>query len=210
MRIDVSFYEGVAYLTVTGDVDLATAGQFTDAGQMALGGGVCGTLRIDLGGVTFPDSTGVNALIQIRNKADLTFRRAAALTAVDMGNQTTWPSRTRAVRAGSSVVSSAASSMTFCTAAAEWRSRIRRLWTSPPITGLSWRRSRSRPTHMNLGSPSVRPTRLGSRVNQIPQTEIQQRSPERRAAGTLPADHPENCRGAAWGYRARGGGAKAV
>lgn len=68
MRVDASFNEGVTFLAVSGDVDLATADRLQEAAEMALTI-ACGTLRIDLSAVTFLDSTGINALIQIRNMA---------------------------------------------------------------------------------------------------------------------------------------------
>jgi anti-sigma B factor antagonist len=68
MRIDTSFDEGVSFLTVAGDIDLATAKSLKAAGEKALSE-VCGTLRINLAGVTFLDSTGLGALIHIRNTA---------------------------------------------------------------------------------------------------------------------------------------------
>jgi anti-sigma B factor antagonist len=68
MRIDASFDEGVVFLSPTGDIDLATADELKEAGEKALTE-YCGTLRIDLSGVTFIDSTGLGALIHIRNAA---------------------------------------------------------------------------------------------------------------------------------------------
>lgn len=68
MRISTRVDEGVAFISVSGDLDLATADEFRNAGQNALTDFV-GTLRIDLGGVSFLDSTGLGALIAIRNRA---------------------------------------------------------------------------------------------------------------------------------------------
>jgi anti-sigma B factor antagonist len=68
MRITSTTALGVTVLEVFGEVDLANADQLCQAGIRALS--PCGgTLRIDLGGVTFMDSTGLAALIQIRNQA---------------------------------------------------------------------------------------------------------------------------------------------
>jgi anti-sigma B factor antagonist len=56
-------------LVVSGDVDLATAHEFVAAADAWAASGVAGPLRIDLSGVTFLDSTGVSALLEIRRTA---------------------------------------------------------------------------------------------------------------------------------------------
>ena len=68
MRIESSFDEGVAFLTVRGDVDLEGADELREAGEQALTE-LCSTLRINLSECTFLDSTGLGALISIRNSA---------------------------------------------------------------------------------------------------------------------------------------------
>ena len=65
MRIDSSFDEGVAFLAVSGDVDVDTADELQEAGVAALTA-ACGTLRIDLAGVTFMDSTGLAGCYLVR------------------------------------------------------------------------------------------------------------------------------------------------
>jgi anti-sigma B factor antagonist len=69
MRTTTTVSEGVSYLVVTGEVDLLYADELREAGEAALTP-LAGTLRIDLSGVTFMDSTGLAALIAIRNKAE--------------------------------------------------------------------------------------------------------------------------------------------
>lgn len=69
VRIDILVEDGVAFLTVAGEVDLASAGRLRAAGEEALGSFV-GTLRIDLAQVTFLDSSGIAALLAIRQRAD--------------------------------------------------------------------------------------------------------------------------------------------
>jgi anti-sigma B factor antagonist len=66
MRIDCNFDAGVTSLMVSGDIDMATAGELRQAGEDAITD-VTGTLRIDLSAVTFMDSSGVGALVAIRN-----------------------------------------------------------------------------------------------------------------------------------------------
>jgi anti-sigma B factor antagonist len=68
MRITTTIDEGVTFLRVSGDVDLATADELGEAGEKALSE-LCSTLRIDLSEVTFLDSTGLGALIRIGNRA---------------------------------------------------------------------------------------------------------------------------------------------
>jgi anti-anti-sigma factor len=67
-QFPVSVLDGVAFLRMVGDVDLASADQLRDAAEFALTNHV-GTLRIDLSEVTFLDSAGLGALITIRNQA---------------------------------------------------------------------------------------------------------------------------------------------
>ena len=56
-------------LVVTGDVDLATAHELVAAADVLAGSAAGGPVRLDLGGVTFLDSTGVSALLEIRRAA---------------------------------------------------------------------------------------------------------------------------------------------
>lgn len=56
-------------LVVTGDVDLATAHDLVAAAEAWVASGVGGPVRLDLSGVTFLDSTGVSALLEIRRSA---------------------------------------------------------------------------------------------------------------------------------------------
>jgi anti-sigma B factor antagonist len=61
--------DGVAFLYAQGEIDLANAEQLRALGEEL----VCsfiGTIRVDLSGVTFLDSTGLGALIGIRNAAE--------------------------------------------------------------------------------------------------------------------------------------------
>ena len=69
MRITSTVTDGVAFLGVTGEVDVACADELREAGEAALVPTV-GTLRIDLAGVSFMDSSGLTALIAVRNKAE--------------------------------------------------------------------------------------------------------------------------------------------
>jgi anti-sigma B factor antagonist len=58
---------GQEVLSVVGDVDLATAPKLVDAAAPWAESGAL--VRLDLDGVTFLDSTGVGALLQIRQTA---------------------------------------------------------------------------------------------------------------------------------------------
>jgi anti-sigma B factor antagonist len=60
---------GPVVLAVAGDVDLESADQLRAAGEQALASSTAGRLRIDLSAVSFIDSTGLGALIHIRNLA---------------------------------------------------------------------------------------------------------------------------------------------
>jgi anti-sigma B factor antagonist len=56
-------------LTVGGELDIATTGQFVLAVQHALGDCRHTTLAIDMSQVTFIDAAGIGALVAIRNHA---------------------------------------------------------------------------------------------------------------------------------------------
>ena len=56
-------------LVVSGDVDLATAHEFVAAADACLASGAGGPLLLDLSDVTFIDSTGISALLEIRRAA---------------------------------------------------------------------------------------------------------------------------------------------
>ena len=68
MRILTTTNEGVTFLYVSGEVDLSVADELRNAGLAALSP-LTGTLRIDLSGVTFMDSSALGALVMIRNAA---------------------------------------------------------------------------------------------------------------------------------------------
>lgn len=57
--------DGVPALQASGDLDVASADQLVSAASAVLGEG--SALTLDLGGVTFMDSTGLGAVIKIRN-----------------------------------------------------------------------------------------------------------------------------------------------
>ncbi len=69
MRITVANTEGVTLLKVSGEVDVRVAGELREVGLAALTPAT-ELLVIDLANVTFIDSTGLSALINIRNAAD--------------------------------------------------------------------------------------------------------------------------------------------
>jgi len=56
-------------LFASGDVDIAVADQFAEAGMTAVQQMRADSLSIDLAGVTFMDSTGLSALVTIRNES---------------------------------------------------------------------------------------------------------------------------------------------
>ena len=70
--LDVDVVRGTsgATLTVGGDLDMATAPTLVTKGQRALEAGGGGELVIDLAGVDFCDSAGINALVKLRKLAE--------------------------------------------------------------------------------------------------------------------------------------------
>lgn len=96
MAISVSASDGgQVVLTVTGDVDVGTADELRDAGVAALAADDCRKLVVDVAGMEFLDSTGLGALVHLRNSSEATGRklilrnptrqaeRVLALTALD-------------------------------------------------------------------------------------------------------------------------------
>lgn len=67
-RIDVAAEAGPSTLRVSGEVDLAVAAELRQAGLSCIESDDVG-LRVDLGDVTFIDSTGLGALVQLRSAA---------------------------------------------------------------------------------------------------------------------------------------------
>jgi anti-sigma B factor antagonist len=61
--------EGRVVVTVSGAIDLQTRGELLDAGHSALEGGAK-QLVLDLAAVSFIDSTGIGALVELGHDAD--------------------------------------------------------------------------------------------------------------------------------------------
>lgn len=70
MSIEYVVEEGVGFMRVTQELDLATAGRLREMGELALTSDYVATLRIDMSAVPFIDSTGITALVAIQQKAD--------------------------------------------------------------------------------------------------------------------------------------------
>jgi anti-sigma B factor antagonist len=60
--------DGGCTITVSGEVDIATVEEFLAAAESCLAGGAQ-ILEVDLGAVSFIDSSGLGALVRIRNQA---------------------------------------------------------------------------------------------------------------------------------------------
>jgi anti-sigma B factor antagonist len=64
---DGGVLDGTTVLGVSGDLDHLSARELSDRGTQAMSDEACKRLVIDLSGVDFADSTGLGALIVIRN-----------------------------------------------------------------------------------------------------------------------------------------------
>jgi anti-sigma B factor antagonist len=62
--------ERTATLTLHGEADVAVADEIVESGTRRLTDGDVDTVVIDLGGVTFMDSTAIGALVRLHNVAD--------------------------------------------------------------------------------------------------------------------------------------------
>jgi anti-anti-sigma factor len=60
--------DGVCVVRTSGELDIAAAEDFVEVVRTSLGR--CGTVEIDLGDVTFIDSSGLGALVRLRKEAD--------------------------------------------------------------------------------------------------------------------------------------------
>jgi anti-sigma B factor antagonist len=69
MNIEYEVFEGVATLALTGELDMVSAPRLGEFGNLAATE-IVSTLRTDLAGLTFIDSTRLGALIAMKNKAD--------------------------------------------------------------------------------------------------------------------------------------------
>lgn len=81
--LDTDTAEADVTVTVAGEIDLDTAGRFRDAALSALTAAPK-TLRLDLAGVSFMDSTGLHALMATKRRADLA---AVGSTVFDQGHR---------------------------------------------------------------------------------------------------------------------------
>jgi anti-sigma B factor antagonist len=76
MAITVSASDsGQVVLTVTGDVDVSTADELRDTGLAALDSEGCRTLVVEMGETEFLDSTGLGALVHLRNSSESSGRK---------------------------------------------------------------------------------------------------------------------------------------
>jgi anti-sigma B factor antagonist len=62
--------DGYATLVMSGEADLAVAPDLVELGTVCLDEPSCASLIIDLGAVTFIDSTSIGAMIQLHNRAE--------------------------------------------------------------------------------------------------------------------------------------------
>ena len=60
--------DGLCVVRVAGELDIAAAPEFIDVVRASLGR--CTTVELDLGDVTFIDSSGLGALVRLRKEAD--------------------------------------------------------------------------------------------------------------------------------------------
>jgi anti-anti-sigma factor len=65
----------VGVLAVVGEIDMASADEFRD--RLLAGLQRSGSLEVDLGGVTFIDSSGLAALVRLRTEAEILGRNVA-------------------------------------------------------------------------------------------------------------------------------------
>jgi anti-sigma B factor antagonist len=69
LSVQVEWHGGRAVLSVAGELDLATAPDLRSEATVLLGAPDCGGLDLDLAALTFLDSSGIGALLEIRAAA---------------------------------------------------------------------------------------------------------------------------------------------
>ena len=79
MDVRSSHSEGTARIELHGELDIGTAPKLDEAVGQALDDG-CREVVLDLGGTTFMDSTGLNALIRAARAVDARRARMAVLS----------------------------------------------------------------------------------------------------------------------------------
>jgi anti-anti-sigma factor len=60
--------DGTCVVRIAGDLDLAAVDDFVEVGRVSLGR--CQGVELDLGGVTFIDSSGLGALVRLHKESD--------------------------------------------------------------------------------------------------------------------------------------------
>ena len=79
VEISTQSADGCQRLTVSGELDLATSTHLSEAGLRALESPGLVELQLDLSQVSFIDSTGIGALVQLKNATDENGRRLVLL-----------------------------------------------------------------------------------------------------------------------------------
>lgn len=67
VSVEAPDIDGVTLIRVEGELEIQSAPEFHLAVQSCLSGPACKQIRVNLGAVTFCDSTGVGALLEVRN-----------------------------------------------------------------------------------------------------------------------------------------------
>jgi anti-anti-sigma factor len=82
LRLRVGAPDGLPRLAVEGELDLSSVSALEEAVADALGGAEDGgVVELDLGGVTFMDSTGLRGLLTARQRAEAAGRRLRVVAA---------------------------------------------------------------------------------------------------------------------------------
>ncbi len=68
LTVDVANTNGDIVLALAGDIDMSTITSVTSAGTRALGDARPASLTIDMAGVAFCDSAGINGMVKLRNE----------------------------------------------------------------------------------------------------------------------------------------------
>ena len=69
MSITIEFDKTIARIILSGDIDYSTQDEIREQNNIAIGAAQVTEIHVDLGAVTFIDSSGIRALLMLQEKA---------------------------------------------------------------------------------------------------------------------------------------------
>jgi|GEM_PF-5114991 len=79
MSITIEFDKTIARIILSGDIDYSTQDEIREQNNIAIGAAQVTEIHVDLGAVTFIDSSGIRALLMLQKKAAAGKKTTAAI-----------------------------------------------------------------------------------------------------------------------------------